>query len=119
MTLQPDPDSENRTLVEREGVNAGSERSTVEGDVGMIPHPVASEYDDTAARPTSAEDENPSAEVAADGHAIGGEAVVVGGGQPARPLDGDAEVAQLVEEGRAPDPAGYSSESGQDEGSIS
>jgi hypothetical protein len=88
MTLQPDPDSENRTLVEREGVNAGSERSTVEGDVGMVPHPVASEYDDTTARPTSAEDENPSRKVADDGHAIGAPAVVVGGGHPPRPLDG-------------------------------
>jgi hypothetical protein len=119
MTVQPNPDPGNRTLVEREGVNAGSERSTVEGDADMISTPVASEYDDTSARPTSAEDENPSAEVAADGHAIGGQAVVVGGGRPVRPLDGDAEVAELVEEGRAPDPAGYSSESGQDDGSIS
>jgi hypothetical protein len=119
MTLQPDPDSESRTLVEREGVNAGSDRSTVEEDVGMVPHPLASEYDDTAARPTSAQDENPSGEVAADGHAIGGEAIAVGGGQPPRPLDGDAEVARLVEEGRAPDPSGSPPESGQDNGSIS
>jgi hypothetical protein len=127
MTLQPDPDAENRMLVEREGVNAGSERSTVEGDVGMIPYPVSSEYDDTAARPTSAEDEGegenegegPSGKIADDGHAVGAPAVVVGGGQPPRPLDGDAEVARLVEEGRAPDPAAYPSESGQDNGSMS
>jgi hypothetical protein len=115
MTLQPDPDSENRTLVEREGVNAGSERSTVEGDVGMIPHPVSSEYDDTAARPTSAEDENPSGKVADDGHVVGAPAVVVGGGHPPRPLDGDAEVAEVVEKGAGP----YPSESGQDNGSMS
>ena len=30
MMLQPDPDPQNRTLVEREGVNAGSDASTVE-----------------------------------------------------------------------------------------
>jgi hypothetical protein len=120
MTLQPDPDSENRTLVEREGVNAGSERSTVEGDVGMIPHPVSSEYDDTAARPTSAEDEgeggeDSSCKVAGDGHRVGAPDVVVGGGHPPRPLDGDAEVAEIVDRGDAP----YPSESGQDNGSLS
>jgi hypothetical protein len=119
MTLQPDPDSENRTLVEREGLNAGSERSSVEGDVGMIPHPVASEYDDTGARPTSADDENGSGKVAPDGHAVGAPAVVVSEGHPPRRLDGDAEVAELVEEGRAPDPSGYPAESGQDNGSMS
>jgi hypothetical protein len=119
MTLSPDPDPEGRTLVEREGVNAGSDRATVEGDADMISPQVASQYDDTAPRPTSAEDENPSGKVADDGHVIGAPAVVVGGGQPPRPLDGDAEVAELVEEGRAPDPSGYSSESGQDNGSMS
>jgi len=119
MTLQPDPDPEGRTLVEREGVNAGSDRSAVEGDTDMISTPVASEYDDTGARPTSAQDEGGSGKVAPDGHAIGAPAVVVGGGHPPRQLDGDAEVAELVEEGRAPDPTGYPSESGQDNGSIS
>jgi hypothetical protein len=84
-------DSEARTLVEREGVNAGSDRATVEGDVGTNPHPLASESEDT-----------------------GGD-----GGHPLHPLDGDDEAARLVEEGRAPDPLGYPSESGQDNGSIS
>jgi hypothetical protein len=114
MTVQPDPDPEHRTLVEREGVNAGSDRSSVEGDADMVSPRVASEYDDTGARPTSAQDENGSGDVAADGHAIGAPATVVGGGHPPQQLDGDAEVAELVEQGRAMHP----SESGQDNGSM-
>jgi hypothetical protein len=58
MTLQPDPDPENRTLVEHEGVNAGSDRTTDEGD-----------------------------HVAADGHVVGPPATVDGGGGPPRELD--------------------------------
>ena len=103
MTLQPDPDAENRTLVEREGVNAGSDRTTGEGDHDMVSPPVASEYDDTAARPTSADDANGSGHVAADGHAIGG-------GRPPRELD---------ETGDLPAPDTDAVESGQDNGSMS
>jgi hypothetical protein len=110
MTLQPDPDPENRTLVEREGVNAGSDRTTGEGDHDMVSPRVASEYDDTAARPTSADDENGSGRVAGDGHAIGAPATVVGGGGPPRELD---------ETGDLPAPATDAVESGQDNGSIS
>src|SRR3954453_21812771 len=87
MTLQPDSGAEQRTLVEREGVNAGSDASTVEGDHDMVSPQVASQYDDTAARPTSADDENGSGRVATDGHAIGAPATVVGGGRPPRELD--------------------------------
>ena len=50
MTLQPDPDPQDRTLVEPEGVNAGSDRSTVEGDREPAPPPVAGDGDDIAAR---------------------------------------------------------------------
>ena len=46
MSLQPNLDPANRTLVEREGVNAASDRSTTE-DADLIPGPVASEDDDT------------------------------------------------------------------------
>lgn len=110
MTLQPDPDPENRTLVEREGVNAGSDASTAEGDHDMVSPQVASQYDDTAARPTSADDENGSGRVAADGHAIGAPATVVGGGRPPRELD---------ETGDLPAPETDAVESGQDNGSMS
>jgi len=110
MTLQPDPDPEHRTLVEGEGVNAGSDRSTVEGDHDMISPAVASQYDDTATRPTSADDENGSGRVAADGHAIGAPATVVGGGHGPRELD---ETDRLL----APETDAV--ESGQDAGSMS
>jgi hypothetical protein len=109
MTLQPDPDPQHRTLVEREGVNAGSDRSTAEGDADMVSPPVASEYDDTPSRPTSADDENGSGRVAADGHAIGAPATVVGGGGPPRELD---------ETGDLPAPDTDAIESGQDNGSM-
>src|SRR4051812_14314571 len=110
MTLQPDPDPEHRTLVEREGVNAGSDRSTVEGDADMISPQVASQYDDTAARPTSADDENGSGRVAADGHAIGAPATVVGSGNERQLLDETA--------GSALAPEADAVESGQDNGSM-
>jgi hypothetical protein len=110
MTLQPDPDPDNRTLVEREGVNAGSDRTTSEGDHDMVSPPVASQYDDTAARPMSADDEGGSGRVAADGHVIGAPATVVGGGQPPRELD---------ETGDLPAPDTDAVESGQDNGSMS
>jgi hypothetical protein len=110
MTLQPDPDPEHRTLVEREGVNAGSDRSTVEGDADLVSPRVASEYDDTASRPTSADDENGSGRVADDGHAIGAPATVVGGGHGPRELD---ETDRLL----APETDAV--ESGQDNGSMS
>jgi hypothetical protein len=58
MPLQPDADPQHRTLVEREGVNAGSDRSTDEGD-----------------------------HVAADADVIGAPATVVGGGGPLREQD--------------------------------
>jgi hypothetical protein len=114
MTLQPDPDPENRTLVEREGVNAGSDRSTNEGDHDMVsphvaPQQVMSEYDDTAGRPASAEGENRSGRVAPDGHAIGAPATVVDGGPP-RELDETGEVLA---------PETDAVESGQDNGSMS
>jgi hypothetical protein len=63
MPLQPDADPQHRTLVEREGVNAGSDRSTDEGD-----------------------------HVAADGDVIGVPATVVGGGGPPRDLDGTGDL---------------------------
>jgi len=110
MTLQPDSDAEQGTLVEREGVNAGSAASTVEGDRDMVSPQVASQYDDTAARPTSADDENGSGRVATDGHVIGAPATVVGRGQPPRELD---------ETGDLPAPATDAVESGQDNGSMS
>jgi hypothetical protein len=109
MTLQPEPDPEQRTLVEREGVNAGSDRSTVESDRDMVSPQVASQYDDTAARPTSADDENGSGRVATDGHAIGAPATVVGGGHGPRELD---------ETGDLPAPETNAVESGQDNGSM-
>lgn len=43
MTMQPDPDPENRTLVEREGVNAGSDRTTDEGDHDVVSPPATSQ----------------------------------------------------------------------------
>jgi hypothetical protein len=61
MDIQPNP--EDGTLVQREGVNAGSDRSTVE---------------DT---------ETGTRRVAADGQPIGAPATVVGGGRPPRVLD--------------------------------
>jgi hypothetical protein len=109
MTLQPDYDPEQRTLVEREGVNAGSDASTVEGDHDMVSPQVASQYDDTSARPTSADDENGSGRVATDGHVIGAPATVVGGGRPPRELD---------ETGDLPAPDTNAVESGQDNGSM-
>jgi hypothetical protein len=92
MTLQPDPDPQHRTLVEREGVNAGSDRSTVEGDREEVSPPVASqpsmsEHDDTAARRGA-----------------------VGGGGPPRELDGTGDL---------PAPDTDAVESGQDNGSMS
>jgi hypothetical protein len=110
MTLQPDPDPQHRTLVESEGVNAGSERSTVEGDADMVSPRVASEYDDTSARPTSADDENGSGRVADDGHAIGAPATVVGAGHQPQRLDETADSALSPETDAV--------ESGQDNGSM-
>jgi hypothetical protein len=111
MSLQPDPDPQQRTLVEQEGVNAGSDRSTVEGDRDMVSPHVASEYDDTATRPTSADDENGSGRVAPDGHAIGAPATVVGGGHPPQRLDETADSSLAPETDAV--------ESGQDNGSMS
>jgi len=108
MSLQPDSDPENRTLVEREGVNAGSDRSAAEGDDDLVSGPVASQRlmsgdDDTAARPASAQDRNGS-----DGHSAGAPATGARGGPP-RELDGTDDL---------PAPDADAVESGQDNGSM-
>ncbi len=109
MSLQPNLDPANPSLVQREGVNAASDRSTTE-DADLIPAPVASEADDTAARPTSADDENANDRVAGDGHSIGAPARLVGGGRPSRKVD-ETEDAFA--------PASDAADAGQDNGSMS
>jgi hypothetical protein len=136
MTMHLDPDPESRSLVQPEGVNAGSDRSTAEGGAGVrsaadrydettagpteehdaAPRPVAPDYDDTATRPVDADDAPGSSPVAGDGQNISAPAMRVGGGHPPRPADGDAEVAEVGGD----DPAStYPAESGQDNGSMS
>jgi hypothetical protein len=136
MTMHLDPDPESRSLVQPEGVNAGSDRSTAEDDAGLrssadhfdetaagpteehdtAPRPVAADYDDTGTRPVDADDAPGSEPAADDGQNIGAPATRVGGGHQARPADGDAEVAELIRDDPASAP---STESGQDNGSLS
>src|SRR3954470_17833943 len=91
MTIQPDP--ADGTLVEREGVNAGSDRSTAEGEAPV-----------------------PSAEAALTGGSTTGRAgdrpeVAGPDTTPSQPWSGDT--------GGVADPeATYGSESGQDVGSL-
>ena len=61
VTLQPDPDPQHRTLVQREGVDAGSDASTVEGDRDLPSPSVDPDYDGASLRPTPADDEADSA----------------------------------------------------------
>jgi hypothetical protein len=134
MTMHLDPDPESRSLVQPEGVNAGSDESTAEGGTGVrsaadrydetaagpteehdtAPRPVAPDYDDTSTRPVDAGDA-PGSPIASDGQNIGAPALRVGGGRPPRPAHGDAEVAEIVQDDAATNPA----ESGQDNGSMS
>src|SRR4051812_39534862 len=98
MTIQPDP--ADGTLVEREGVNAGSDRSTAEGEAPPPSAEAALSGGSTTGRPGDRPDDS-----ASDPAGVGPDTT------PSQAWSGDT--------GGAVDPeATYGSESGQDAGSI-
>ncbi len=105
MPLQPDPDPAGETLVQQEGVNAGSEHSTVESRQTSSP-PAA----------------QPSADARDAGTPPHGDPLHPGGpmGQSGGSDDQQAEdeVLSGAPETTPPAPGQYGAESGQDSGSM-